>query len=138
MDVRQQSDVPAKSLTDEIATFLIATAAVLRETIVRFEQTTARITENVATRPDRPDRDLIVTLQDFDRLQQEFATLAEVLAQAAAKPSESWLRTEAGRHPGEDAIAMVSISELKERLMSRLGISMMDLTLAPTGEEVVF
>ena len=77
-----------QALVTEVGTFLVATAEVLRETIVRFEKTTARITESVVTRPGQADRDLIVTLQDFDRLQQEFLTLAEVLTQAAAKSSE--------------------------------------------------
>ena len=72
----------------EIGTFLTATAEVLRETIMRFEKTTAQITGNLMTRPDQADRDLIVTLQDFDRLQQEFLMFAEVLTQAAGKSGE--------------------------------------------------
>jgi len=41
------------------------------------------------TRPDRVDRDLAVALEDFDRLQQEFASLTEVLIQAGDKSSDS-------------------------------------------------
>jgi len=133
-----QSGAPAQPLISEIATFLTATAMVLRETVMRFETTTARITENVTTRPDRADRELIVTLQDFDRLQQEFATLAEVLTQAAAKSGESWLRTAADKHPAEDAIAAISIADLKDRLMRQLRIALTDLATPPTAEEVVF
>jgi len=128
----------ARPLFNEIATFLAATAMVLRETVVQFERTSARVTENVTMRPGQADRSLVVTLQDFDRLQQEFATLAEILAQAAGKPLESWLRVEGGRHPAEDAIATVSLADLKDRLMRYLGTAMMDLTAEPAGEEVVF
>jgi hypothetical protein len=121
----------------EIGTFLTATAEVLRETIMRFEKTTAQITGNLMTRPDQADRDLIVTLQDFDRLQQEFLMLAEVLTQAAGKSSESWLRAEGGGHPAEDAIAVISVADLKERLMRQLNMSM--IALAPAaGDEAVF
>jgi hypothetical protein len=121
----------------EIGTFLIATADVLRETISRFEKTTARITENVMTRPSQADRNLIVTLQDFDRLQQEFLVLAEVLTQAAGKSSESWLRAEGGGHPAEDAIAGISVADVKERLLRQLNVSM--IGLAPSiGDEAVF
>ena len=121
----------------EIGTFLTATAEVLRETIMRFEKTTAQITGNLMTRPDQADRDLIVTLQDFDRLQQEFLMLAEVLTQAAGKSSESWLRAEGGSHPAEDAIAVISVADLKERLMRQLNMSM--IALAPAaGDEAVF
>ena len=108
----------------------------LRETVTRFEKTTARITESVTTRPSLADRDLIVTLQDFDRLQQEFATLAEVLSRAAGKSGESWLRAEGGGHPAEDAIATVTIADLKDRLMYSLSASPLDL--AGGSDEVVF
>jgi hypothetical protein len=121
----------------EIGSFLTATAEVLRETIVRFEKTTAQITGNLMTRRDQADRDLIVTLQDFDRLQQEFLMLAEVLTQAAGKSSESWLRAEGGGHPAEDAIAVISVADLKERLMRQLNMSM--IALAPAArDEAVF
>jgi hypothetical protein len=121
----------------EIGTFLTATAEVLRETIMRFEKTTAQITGNLMTRPDQADRDLIVTLQDFDRLQQEFLMFAEVLTQAAGKSSESWLRAEGGGHPAEDAIAVISVADLKERLMRQLNMSM--IALAPAArDEAVF
>ena len=130
------SNVQAKPLIDEIGSFLAATAMALRETVTRFERTTARITESVTTRPSLADRDLIVTLQDFDRLQQEFATLAEVLSRAAGKSGESWLRAEGGGHPAEDAIATVSIADLKDRLMYSLSASPLDLAVG--SDEVVF
>jgi len=132
------ADAPCRPLIDEIATFLVATAIVLRETVMRLERTTARITENVTMRSTQADRNLIVTLQDFDRLQQEFVTIAEVLTQVAAKSSESWVRTEGGGHPAEDAIATISIADLKERLMRHLGSSMFELSTEPTADDVVF
>jgi hypothetical protein len=134
----RHTDAQLQALVGEIATFLVATAMVLRETVVRFEKTTARVTESVAARPDGVDRELIVTLQDFDRLQQEFATLAEVLTQAAAKPGASWVRAEGGNHPAEDAVATVLIADLKERLMQRLGFSAIDALAPPEAEEAVF
>jgi hypothetical protein len=130
------SNVPAKPLIDEIATFLRATAVALAETVTRLERTTARITESVTTRPSLADRDLVVTLQDFDRLQQEFATLAEVLTRAAAKSGESWLRAEGGGHPAEDAIATVTVADLKDRLMYSLSASPLDMAIG--SDEVVF
>jgi hypothetical protein len=130
------SKVPAKPLIHEIATFLAATSAALRESVTRLEKTSARITETVATRPSLADRDLIVTLQDFDRLQQELATLVEVLTRAAQKSGESWLRIEGGGHPAEDAIAAVTIAELKDRLMYSLSASPLDVAVGT--DEMVF
>lgn len=130
--------VPASSSINEIAEFLAAVATVLREAVTRFEVTTARITERVAGHPFR-DRELVVTLQDFDRLQQEFVALAEVLGRAAAKSRDSWSRAPDGTHPAEDAIAGVSIANVKERLMRQLSfLSTLDLSIVPTGEEALF
>ena len=139
MTVVAKPDIPAGKVVSEVSTFLIATASALRDAVTRFEQTSAGISQHVANRPNDANRDLIVTLQAFDRLNQEFVALAEILTLAASKSSESWMRTEGGVHPAEDAISSVTISELKERLMRHLGISAIDLTmLVPTGEEVVF
>jgi len=122
----------------EISTFLVATAMVLRESIMRYETTTNRITQSLLTQAaDKVDRDLVMTIQEFDRLHQEFATLSEVLIQAAAKSGKSWLREEGGGHPAEDAIATVSIADLKERLMRRLGASLLNFD-PNEGDEVVF
>ena len=131
-----QVAVPSKTLIDEFATFLAATGTVLRETLVRFERTSARISQRVTTEPRLADRALIVMLQDFDRLQQEFAMMVQVLICAAEKSGESWLRRDGGGHPAEDAIAKVSVAELKERLQRLLDDS--TLNVVPTTEEVEF
>ena len=132
-----QPDDSSQPNVNEIGPFLVATAMVLRETVMRYEKTVAQVTESIM-RPGQADRELIVTLQDFDRLQQEFVTLAEVLTQAAAKSSESWLRVAGGAHPAADAIASISIADLKERLMRRLGLSILDMSDEELAEEVVF
>ena len=101
---------------DDIKTFVAAIAVVLRETVAGFEQTVSRITDITALRPGGADRDLVVALQDFDRLQQEFATLGDVLARlpglsgATAEGEQSASDTD---HP---VLAGISIAGLKERL----------------------
>jgi hypothetical protein len=124
------------SVVDEFSSFLAATATVLRETVTRFERTTARITERVRVQPGQMDRDLIVTLQDFDRLQQEFAMFVQVLMHAAGKTGESWLRQDGGSHPAEDTIAAVSVADLKDRLKRHLDDTLRDIV--PETEEVEF
>jgi biopolymer transport protein ExbB/TolQ len=133
-----QRDESTRRLVNEISAFLLATARALRETVSRFEETTARITEKVMAQPNQADRDLIVMLQDFDRLQQEFAALAELFIQATAQSEESWLDEGGNSHPGRDAIATVSLAELKDRLTRHLGILRIDMGVAPMEEEVVF
>lgn len=131
-----QVAVPNETLIDEFATFLAAAGTVLRETLTRFERTSARISQRVTTEPRLADRALVVMLQDFDRLQQEFAMVVQVLICAAEKSGASWLRRDGGGHPAEDAIAKVSIAELKERLQRLLDDS--TLNIVPATEEVEF
>ena len=131
-----QVAVPNETLIDEFATFLAATGTVLRETLTRFERTSTRISQRVTAEPRLADRALIVMLQDFDRLQQEFSMVVQVLICAAEKSGESWLRRDGSGHPAEDAIAKVSIAELKERLQRLLDDT--TLNVVPTTEEVEF
>ena len=80
------------------------------------------MTELTALRPSRPERELVVALQEFDRLQQEFVSFAEVFASAAVKSLESWQRI-AGQdgHLAEDAIAKTQLTDLKPRILRQLG-----------------
>jgi hypothetical protein len=106
---------------DNIRTFLSVMAMELHETILRLERTTARVTELTALRSSRPERELVVALQDFDRLQQEFVSFANVFASAAAKSLESWRRDAQDGHPAEDAIATIPLTDLKLRILRQLG-----------------
>lgn len=122
--------------TDEIGSFLAAVAVALRETVGRLDATVGRITEITAMRPGRADRDVVMTLQDFDRLQQEFAAIANVLSEMADKSGETWQRAVGDGHPARDAIASISVADLKERLLRHLDLSMMDLLELP--DDAVF
>lgn len=133
-----QPDETTQRLVNEISAFLLATARALGETVSRFEDTTARITEKVMAQSTPADRDLVVMLQDFDRLQQEFAALAELFIRATAKPEQSWLHEDDDNHPGRAAIATVSLAELKDRLTRHLGILRIDMGVAAMEEEVFF
>lgn len=129
---------PDRGVTDETATFLAAVATVLRETVGRLEVTVDRVTEMAALRSGQVDREVVMTLQDFDRLQQEFAAIATVLEQLAEKPGEVQPPAAQGNSIS-DAIAGISIADLKERLLRHLGSSMDDLFALPTAsDEVVF
>ena len=138
MITEEQTNAPDPPVLDEIRTFFAVMATALRETAVHFEETTARVAELTVMRGGRADRDLVVALQNFDRLQQELATLADVFILAAAKSSDSWLRTVGNGHPVEDAIAKIPIAHLKERLVRNFGIAMSVLTTSPISEDAVF
>lgn len=119
---------------DEIRTFLAAISTVLHETVAAFELTVSRITEITVTRPGRADRDLVVALQDFDRLQQEFATLGQVLSKLS---DTSAVRAEAQDAEHQAVIAEISIADLKERLAHQMMMLTSDFPEMP-AEDVEF
>ena len=98
---------PQKS-ADEIRTFLAAISTVLHETVAAFELTVSRITEITVTRPGKADRDLVVALQDFDRLQQEFMTLGQVIGKLSGKSAAGAEDADIGHH---EVMADISIAD---------------------------
>ena len=135
----KEAELPPRQSVDDIGTFLAAMAKVLHETIARFEGTVGRITEIAVVRSGRTDRDLVVALQEFDRLQQEFVTLGEILTRVAATPSGAWAGGAGADQLGHEAIiAAISIAELKGRLLRHLNGDKIDLGTLDTSEEVVF
>lgn len=101
---------------DDMRAFLAAVALLQRETVSRFEETVSRLTGLAMGGAGRSDRDLIMTLQDFDRLQQEFAALGEVLARIGLVMEGAAPDGDLSDRLDRDVIAGISISDLQERL----------------------
>lgn len=135
MTESQKGD-PHRAVADEIGTFLTVMATELREIARRLQATVDRITEIAALRSGETDREFVIALQDFDRLNQEFTAIATVLGEVASRSGEKWLRTAVDDHPVKDVIAGISLADLKERLLRH--ISMSDLLALPATDEVVF
>lgn len=116
--------------------FLAGVAGLLRETVQRFETISNGVSEAVMARSHMADRDLIVTLQAFDRLQQEFVAVADVLSRySGALDSVSGVT---GSHAAleADAISAIAVSDLKQRLLRHLRRDRAnELKPAPEGEE---
>lgn len=112
----------------EVGPFLAALSFVLRETIARFEHSASRITDIV--QPARGGRELIVAFQEFDRLQQEFAALSNVLAHFAENAT-------AQSHNSWQAIDAISIANVKDRLNRYMREPARDLS-PEEAEEVIF
>lgn len=137
MKIQEQTEASDRAALDHIRTFLAVMATALRETVVRFEETTACVTGLVVKRAGGADRDLVVTLQNFDRLQQEFSILTDVCGLAAGKSRESWSAID-DAHPVEDAIEKIPMADLKGRMLRRLVDARLELTASPMSEEAVF
>jgi hypothetical protein len=119
---------------DKTRTFLAVVADELRDTAARLQVTVDQVIEIAALRTGETDREFVMTLQDFDRLQQEFIAIAKVLEQLASGAAADAPQTH--DHPIRDVIAGVSLADLKERLLRQF--SMADLLAVPASDEVVF
>jgi hypothetical protein len=117
---------------DELRRLIAAMALCLRETVAAFEDTVTRITEMTVLRHGgNADRELVMALQDFDKLQQEFATLSDILLRLSA-PADAPAPSSA------DLIPAIAIAGLRDRLVRRLSAGEDDLQLAPRPGDVEF
>ncbi len=117
-----------------VGALLTALSTVLQDTLGRFEQISGRVTENVLQRGQSADHDLIVALQDFDRLQQEFSALSNVISYCASASN-------ADGNPkasSVEVIAAITLADLKDRLLSRLQAETSQAAFAPVGCEQEF
>jgi hypothetical protein len=130
------SDVPAAEpgtgFQDDLRRLIAAMAICLRETVASFEDTVTRITEMTVLRHGRSaDRELVVALQEFDKLQQEFATLSDILLRLSAPPEE--------RLPSSaELIPAIAIAGLRDRMARRLSEGEDDLELSPRPGDTEF
>jgi hypothetical protein len=130
--------------SSDVGAFIAVFAALLLDNVVTLEETVSRVSDLVMG-SGRPDRELIVTLQSFDRLKQEFEALGEALIRYAEAATSA-----AGREDhaqlGRDVIAAISVADLKNRLLSRLDValplvsahSMADVPIDEVDVDVVF
>lgn len=110
---------PDGALSD-IAALLGVLATLFLDNVRELEDTVARVTDLV-TRDGRPDRELIVTLQSFDRLKQEFEALSGALARYADSTNTLPAAGDGPREPfGRDVIHEITLADLKERFLDRL------------------
>jgi hypothetical protein len=128
---------PKAQPMDDIGIFLTALATIMRETIGNLEKTVSRVSEMIVVQPGKAQRDLVMTLQDFDRLQQEFTTLSDIIA-CLATPAEEVQPDEDPIHPGHKAVAAISIADLKHRLMAQIENALPVTDEPPEAEDVIY
>jgi hypothetical protein len=136
VDADQEKSIAGSDLPLRIV--LAALASILRDSTGRFEATSDRITQLVVARETGNGVDIIVALQEFDRLRQDFDAIESILAgcaKAIGRPEGS----EPG-HPLRDAIAEVPVVDFKTRLARRLAWVAQDASTSDTPfvEEAIF
>jgi len=107
------------SPTAEISALLGVLATLFLDNVQNMDETVARVTDLVM-REGRPSRELIVTLQSFDRLKQEFEALSGALARYAEATTAIPLFGEERAQFGRDVINAISLSDLKDRFHDRM------------------
>jgi len=106
---------------DERLRLVGAIGAVLGQTVGTLENTVSRITElTVLKQKGSAGSDLVVALQEFDRLQQEFATLGQLLERLHAVDAS------APRLGADELLSAVTIAALKSRLSAAFSDPLQD------------
>lgn len=120
----------AKDSADNVGAFLAVFAALLLDNVLRLEETVARVTDLIMS-SGRPDRELVVTLQSFDRLKQEFEALGDALTRYAESTNAIPPDGEERIQLGEEVISAITVADLKDRLLYRLKEQLPDLANVP-------
>lgn len=103
---------------DDVGAFLAVFAALLLDNALSLDETVSRVTDLVMA-SGKPSRDLVVALQSFDRLKQEFEGLGEALTRYAQAHSMTPAAGDKRIELGHNVIAGITVADLKERLLQR-------------------
>lgn len=130
---------------NDVGAFLAVLAALLLDNVLRLDETVGRVTDLVMG-SGRPDREMIVTLQSFDRLKQEFEALGDALTRYAEATNATPLGGEERAQLEQAVIAEITVADLKDRLLRRLqddlpevaAPKLSDLELAEVDVDVEF
>ncbi len=104
---------------NDVGSFLAVFAALLLDNVLRLDETVGRVTDMVIA-SGRPDKDLVVGLQSFDRLKQEFEALGDALTRYAESTNSVPPAGEERAQLGQEVIGSITLAELKDRLLRRL------------------
>ncbi len=102
-----------------IGTLLSSCSSVLIDNTLRLEEAASRVVALVLEK-GRPSSDLIMALQSFDRLKQEFEALGDLLRRYAECTRDGPLSDDKLHDAGRHAISTITVSDLRERLIRGL------------------
>jgi len=128
--------VAVQESTNDVGAFLAVFAALLLDNVLRLDETVGQVTDLVMG-SGKPDRELIVTLQSFDRLKQEFEALGDALTRYAEATNATPLGGEERAQLGQNVIAAITVADLKDRLVQRLQPELPEIAAPPISELVL-
>lgn len=119
--------------TNDVGAFLAVFAALLLDNVLRLDETVGQVTD-IVMGSGKPDRELIVTLQSFDRLKQEFEALGDALTRYAEATNATPLGGEERAQLGQNVIAAITVADLKDRLVQRFQDELPGIVTPPISE----
>jgi hypothetical protein len=128
--------VTVQESANDVGAFLAVFAALLLDNVLRLDETVGQVTDLVMG-SGKPDRELIVTLQSFDRLKQEFEALGDALTRYAEATNATPLGGEERAQLEQNVIAAITVADLKDRLLRRLQDDLPEI-VAPQLSEAAF
>jgi hypothetical protein len=123
-----------RETTSETGAFLAVFAALLLDNVVRLEDTVGQVTDLVIGNGS-PSREMIVTLQSFDRLKQEFEALGDALTRYAEATNRSELGDDDLTQLEQRVISGITVADLKDRLLARLQDDLPDVIAPQVSDE---
>jgi hypothetical protein len=120
---------------DDVGAFLSVFAALLLDNVLHLDDVSGRVT-NLVMNAGRPDRDLIVALQAFDRLKQEFEALGDALTRYAKSINAAPLVGEERAQLGRDVVLKITIADLKDRLLRGLDGNLPTIAAPHISEDI--
>ena len=117
-DVAADQNKSSADLDPPLPKVLATLASILRDSTGRFEETSDRIAQLVAARETGSGVDIIVALQEFDRLRQDFEAIEGILA-GCAEAIERAAANQAVR-PLREVIGEIPVVDFKTRFARRL------------------
>jgi hypothetical protein len=118
----------------DVGAFVAVFAALLLDNVVSLEETVGRVTDLVMSN-GRPDREMIVTLQSFDRLKQEFEALGEALTRYAEATNTTPPGGDERAELERSVISAITVADLKDRLLARLQDDLPDVIAPPLSDQ---
>jgi hypothetical protein len=128
--------VAVQESANDVGAFLAVFAALLLDNVLRLDETVGQVTDLVMG-SGKPDRELIVTLQSFDRLKQEFEALGDALTRYAEATNATPLGGEQRAQLEQNVIAAITVADLKDRLVRRLQDELPEIVAPPISELVL-
>jgi len=130
--------MPTADFVAALERLLSELSAVLCDVVVRFEETTSQVTEAIAFSRCEVSRELVVTLQDFDRLRQEYLAVAKVIGRIGTCLERAVAGDVEAEAQCAEAITEVPIAELRKRLMACLAGQAGGPAPSLAGDEAMF